>query len=154
MKFQKGQSIVEFALILPLFLLLVLGIIYFGSIFADYLTLNSIARNSAREAAVVTVSQESQRQAAYNKVRDNYKNQTLPLDIYTWDPTSDADFSIKPDDHNVVVTLHAALNDNGSMLANIVSGLAGDDTRQKLDLNITYTMYSEKNVSDTNSNGR
>lgn len=149
MRFQKGQSIVEFALILPLFLLLVLGIIYFGSIFADYLTLNSIARSSAREAAVVTVSQESQRQAAYNKIRDSYKDQTLPLDIYTWNPASDADFSIKLVDHNVVVTLHAALNDNGSMLANIVSGLAGDDTSQKLDLHITYTMYSENNTGDS-----
>ena len=51
---QKGHSIIEFALVLPLFLLLVFGLFYIGMFFADYLTLSSIARSSAREAAIIS----------------------------------------------------------------------------------------------------
>ena len=52
MKKHKGQVIVEFALVLPFFLLLMYGIIYCGILFYDYSTLNNIARASAREAAI------------------------------------------------------------------------------------------------------
>ena len=52
MKKHKGQVIVEFALILPLFLLVMYGIIYSGMMFHDYSTLSNIARASAREAAI------------------------------------------------------------------------------------------------------
>ncbi|MDY6290804.1 MAG: TadE/TadG family type IV pilus assembly protein [Succiniclasticum sp.] len=53
MKKQKGQSLVEFALVLPLFLFLVFAIIYAGMLFHDYTTLTGIARSAAREAAIV-----------------------------------------------------------------------------------------------------
>ena len=52
MKKHKGQSVVEFALVLPLFLLIMFGIIYSGMMFHDYAALSNIARASAREAAV------------------------------------------------------------------------------------------------------
>lgn len=54
MKNNKGQSLVEFALILPLFLFLVFAIIYCGMLFHDYSSLSSIARSAAREAAIMT----------------------------------------------------------------------------------------------------
>ena len=53
MKRQKGQDIVEFALLLPIFLLVLCGIIYCGFMFGDYQTVQGIVRNAAREAAVV-----------------------------------------------------------------------------------------------------
>ena len=53
MKRQKGQDIVEFALLLPIFLLVLCGIIYSGFMFGDYQTVQGIVRNAAREAAVV-----------------------------------------------------------------------------------------------------
>ena len=53
MRFQRGQSIVEFALVLPLFLLFTFSIIYFGCVFADYVALGTIARSSARAAVVL-----------------------------------------------------------------------------------------------------
>lgn len=53
MKRQKGQDIVEFALLLPIFLLVICGIIYCGFMFGDYQTVQGIVRNAAREAAVV-----------------------------------------------------------------------------------------------------
>ncbi len=54
MKKNKGQSLVEFTLVLPFFLFLVFAIIYCGMLFHDYSTLSSIARSAAREAAIVT----------------------------------------------------------------------------------------------------
>lgn len=45
--FSKGQSLVEFALMLPILLLIVLGVIEFGRIFLLY----TEASNAAREAA-------------------------------------------------------------------------------------------------------
>ena len=59
MKRQKGQDIVEFALLLPIFLLVLCGIIYCGFMFGDYQTVQGIVRNAAREAAVVEHYTES-----------------------------------------------------------------------------------------------
>ena len=47
----KGQTMVEFALALPLLLLLIFGIIEFGLIFAAWLTIENAARQAARYAA-------------------------------------------------------------------------------------------------------
>ncbi len=55
-KFQQGQSIVEFALVLPLFFFLLWGFIYFGMFFSDYLMLNDVARSCAREASLIQTS--------------------------------------------------------------------------------------------------
>lgn len=51
-KDNKGQALVEFALVLPLFLLLVLGIIEFARIFHTHLVVTSAAREAVRKAAV------------------------------------------------------------------------------------------------------
>ena len=52
MKKQRGQVIIEFALVLPLFLLMIFGLIYSGMMFHDYSTLSNVARSAAREAAI------------------------------------------------------------------------------------------------------
>jgi Flp pilus assembly protein TadG len=49
---ESGQAMVEFALILPVLLLLVMGIIYFGTAFNYWNNLNQIAGDVARKAAV------------------------------------------------------------------------------------------------------
>jgi Flp pilus assembly protein TadG len=49
---EKGQAMVEFALVLPLLLLLVMGIIQFGILFNNYVTLTDGVRAGARQAAV------------------------------------------------------------------------------------------------------
>jgi Flp pilus assembly protein TadG len=49
---EAGQSLVEFALVLPLLLLLLLGIIQFGALFNGLIVLNAAAREGARVMAV------------------------------------------------------------------------------------------------------
>lgn len=78
MKKHKGQVIVEFALILPFFLLMLYGIIYSGMMFHDYSTLSNIARASAREAAISGAPLDSATNR-YKTVEDNYKSQIESL---------------------------------------------------------------------------
>ena len=58
MKKQKGQTLVEFTLILPFFLLLIFGLIYSGMLFYDYSTLSNMARSAARERAITPTTGE------------------------------------------------------------------------------------------------
>jgi len=48
----RGQALVEFALVLPLFLMILFGLLQFGLAFSTYLTLNEAAREGARTAAI------------------------------------------------------------------------------------------------------
>ena len=54
LKREDGQSMVEFALILPIFLLILCGIIDFGWLFYNQLSLNNACREGARYAVVHT----------------------------------------------------------------------------------------------------
>jgi len=49
---RKGEAIVEFAVVLPLLILVILGIAVVGKMFFDYLTVQNAAREGARAAAV------------------------------------------------------------------------------------------------------
>jgi Flp pilus assembly protein TadG len=49
---ESGQALVEFALVLPALMAILLGIIQFGVVFKDYLTLTDAVREGARKAAV------------------------------------------------------------------------------------------------------
>lgn len=54
MKMQRGQSVVEFAFVLPLFTLFLFGLIYGGIMFLQYFNLSNDARAEARRIAVMT----------------------------------------------------------------------------------------------------
>ena len=49
---QKGQGMVEFALILPFLIFLTLSIIYMGAMFMDYIQYNNAARDAARDISL------------------------------------------------------------------------------------------------------
>lgn len=51
-KREKGQAMVEFALVLPIIILLVCGIIDFGWIFANQILANNATREAARHTAI------------------------------------------------------------------------------------------------------
>ena len=49
---ERGQTLVEFALVLPILSLLLLGVIQFGIAFNNYITLTDAVRAGARKGAV------------------------------------------------------------------------------------------------------
>jgi Flp pilus assembly protein TadG len=68
---QRGQTMTEFALVLPLLVLLLFGVIQFGIAFNNYITLTDAVRAGARQAAVsanmdepATVTEEQVRESA------------------------------------------------------------------------------------------
>lgn len=118
MKRQKGQDIVEFALLLPIFLLVLCGIIYCGFMFGDYQTVQGIVRNAAREAAVVGHYTESTDPSQpidnYKIIADKYnqilKEQNVITHLYVPDAagvqvTATNDNNEKPEN-----SVHAKLN--------------------------------------------
>ena len=52
MKNEQGQTMTEFALVLPILVVLLFGIIQFGIAFNNYVTLTDAVRTGARKAAV------------------------------------------------------------------------------------------------------
>ena len=137
---QKGQSIIEFALVLPLFLLLVFGLFYIGMFFADYLTLSSIARSSAREAIVSTnIESETQKsKEEINKIKANYEKNGLISDMYKW---TDYDIRYDKETKNVIVKIKATLNTDDDSLPSIMDRLLNVNSSGAFDINIEYTMY-------------
>ena len=144
MKFQRAQSMVEFALVLPLFMLVLFGIIYFGMAFSDYIALNSFARSSAREASISTESEP------YNDIKVKYSQKDFPANLYEWDQK---DFTIKDititndgkSSKNVQVTIDANLSTDKDSLAQIFRNILGEDSL--FDIHIQYTMYKEPSSS-------
>jgi len=65
-KSQKGQSLVEFALVIPIFILLLFGIIEFGRLWETMNVLTSAAREGARIAAVTSPDGARVRSTALN----------------------------------------------------------------------------------------
>ena len=101
MKRQKGQVIVEFALILPFLLLFICGIIYSGMLFHDYSSLSNIARSAAREAAIMQSED-------YSSISSHYSNPQLITGLYR-----QTSFTIEPSAPNskdVCVRIKMALN--------------------------------------------
>ena len=135
---QRGQSMVEFAITLPLFFLMFFFIFYAGMIMADYLSLSSLARSSAREASIV--KEEKQYTDNYKVIRQQYKDVKLPAAIFTWDAQKQEDFWIEYKKPNVVVTLQARLNDETGLSLAKLAGFADD---KGLKMTVTYTVYSE-----------
>ena len=84
---EHGQTAVEFALVAPLLIVLLLGIIQIGVAFHNYVTLTDAARVGARKAIVARFSGSSlsdAEQAVRNSAND--LNQT-DLQVSVTDPT-------------------------------------------------------------------
>lgn len=60
LKKRRGQAMVEFALILPVFILILLGIMEFGLVFHQYLVVTAASREGARVAALGGTDAETQ----------------------------------------------------------------------------------------------
>ena len=60
LKNQKGQALVEFAIILPILLILVMGILQFGMMLNSYLTIENASREGARTGIIGSSDAEIQ----------------------------------------------------------------------------------------------
>src|SRR5581483_7955431 len=84
---ERGQAAVEFALVVPLLLVLLLGIVEFGIAFSHYVTLTDATRVGARKAITVRVSGTSPddaKQAVRDAAGDLDQNH---LNVNVADPT-------------------------------------------------------------------
>lgn len=82
LKDEKGQAMVEFALILPIFLLILCAIIDFGWLFFNQLSLDNACREGARYAAVC-----SEEELCVQMTENHVKNIIAPV-------FSDVDISV------------------------------------------------------------
>lgn len=76
-KKESGQSLVEFALVLPVLLFLIMGVIEFGWILNAQITLTSGAREGARAAVVSTVNREDRAFEAMRSAVESTSGVTL-----------------------------------------------------------------------------
>lgn len=145
MKKQRGQAVVEFALVLPLFLVFLFGVILSGMLFADYMTLSNVARGSAREASL-------QGESSYDTIRNNYRASThLLTSMYTW-PAGQAGMEFNKDkyeslNNSITVTIRMNLNPSfpGVSFMKSISNFPPDT------YTIDYTMHNENADTGTES---
>lgn len=104
----RGQAMVEFAIIIPFFIFMLYAFSYLGMFFHDYLTLNEMTRDIARHESVGI---------PFAKIKTNYSNTTFLTNIYTFDPERNVNVVVASeiingtaDGQNVTVTLTASRN--------------------------------------------
>jgi Flp pilus assembly protein TadG len=89
---ERGQSLTEFALALPILALLLFAVIQFGIVFNNYVTLTDATRAGARKAAVDR-QVPNPAAAAISAVRSSatdLKQSDLAVTVTsTWQPSSD-----------------------------------------------------------------
>ena len=79
---ERGQTVAEFALVLPLLMLILLAIIQFGILFKDYLDLTDAVRAGSRHAAVMRLDPDK-----IQKTKDAIKRAAPDLTLADGDIT-------------------------------------------------------------------
>lgn len=107
-KKKDGQALVEFALILPILLLLVLAMIEYGWLLNAKITLNSAAREGARVAVVLNLPVAERDLKVYQTVKAAIDLSGLTVE------SSDVTVENKDDNstntHDIVVTVTGKVN--------------------------------------------
>ena len=90
---ERGQTMVEFAIVLPVLCLLLFGAIQFGILFNSYVTLTDAVRAGARKAAVSRqITGTTPQQACIDQVKASASDldvSKLSADCQsTWQPTA------------------------------------------------------------------
>jgi Flp pilus assembly protein TadG len=79
---ERGQTMVEFALIAPVLCLILFAIIQFGVLYSSYVTLTDATRAGARKAAVSRLESQPE-QVAEAAVRNSAENLDEPCTVTT-----------------------------------------------------------------------
>jgi Flp pilus assembly protein TadG len=89
---ERGQTMTEFAIVLPVLCLLLFGVIQFGILFNNYVTLTDAVRAGARKAAVSRQT-SNPRQLCIDQVKSSASDldqSKLTADCQSsWQPTED-----------------------------------------------------------------
>src|SRR4051794_41969240 len=91
-KSEQGQTMTEFALVLPVLALILFAVIEFGSVFNNYVQLTDATRAGARKAAVSrqTSDPAGMAVAAVRSSAKDLKQSDLSITVSsTWQPTTD-----------------------------------------------------------------
>lgn len=123
---EHGQAAVEFAIVAPVLILLLLGIVQCGIVFHDYLAVTDAARSAERqaiEARISGVTQANVQQTALNAAPDLDPNK---LATTLADP-SDPSFQTPGSQLTVTVTYPYSINILGIVVAsgNLTSRMTG-----------------------------
>ena len=103
---EDGQAITEFELILPVLVALLLGIIQFGIVFNNYLTITDAARAGARKAAVSRFLGDNG--AAAKTTAQNSAQQLNQTDLKV--TVTSTNWNVPGSDVNVTVTYPYSIN--------------------------------------------
>ena len=90
---QRGQTMTEFAVVLPVLCLLLFAVIQFGILFNNYVTLTDAVRAGARKAAVGRHLPDpaGETEAAVRNSAQDLDQAQLAVDVdSTWEPGADA----------------------------------------------------------------
>ena len=85
---ERGQTATEFAIVLPVFCLLLFGVIQFGIVFHNYITLTDAVRAGARKAVVSRQSStpEQDAVAAVKRAAKNLNHDKLAIAVSPGSP--------------------------------------------------------------------
>lgn len=118
-KREDGQAMVEFALILPIFLLILCGILDFGWLFYNQLSLNNACREGARYA-VVNTAEDANTQAIINHIENAtttvFANDGVDIEV-TYSSPND------PTSGDITVSLEAEI----SFFTPVLSTILGEE---------------------------
>ena len=143
---QKAQSVVEFALIIPLFLILIMGMIYGAFAYADYMQCTTSVREAARNIAMQTTAIKRQDKAEALK-HDSYQPALYKAKLYQAEYTVDITEPTQTDIGYVVVSVTMTKHSNGnseSFIAKVLPEKLGP---------VTCTMPIEQEANNQNANG-
>lgn len=109
---QEGQALVEFALVLPFLLMIVLGIIQFGILFHNYLTLTDAVRAGARQAAVsrTDADPEGRAETRVRQSASKLDQGSLVVAVDPWDPVTASRSWAQGGDVTVIATYPFSVN--------------------------------------------
>lgn len=123
---KKGQALLEMALVLPIILLLIFGIIEFGRIYNAYLIINNASREGARHAAVG---------GSYDEIRSeiNEITSTLGTVEITFTPSNENE---REQGEDVVVMVRHSI----SLITPIIGPLISNSNTFDIDSSTTMRM--------------
>lgn len=117
LKQNRGQAVVETAMIMPILILLLFGIVEFGQVINQYIVLTAAAREGARTAAV---SDDTAARTAVTDAVANISNNGLSVTIAYQD-------GIRVQGKSVTVTVRKPIEVNTPVIRDIIESAFAPD---------------------------